>query len=333
VKRLFRNERYEIGFENRNRSGSRGVRLINFDGNPWGTLLLPRAMGAHLAEASMAGVNYHMHNEFCDGEGSIEDYVRAGMERGFAALGFSSHAPIPVENDWTLNEERLGLYLTELERQRKKWNGRIEIYKGLEIDYIPGSQSPEDFRWSRLGLDFAIASVHCTCPLERNPNYACVDSSENAIKWLLDNIYQGSFELLSEAYFARIAELVRLDGFDILAHFDVIKKRNSDGKYFSENALWYRRHVALALEALAASDKIMELNTGAICRNAMDVVYPSPWILADAAKRDIRIIINSDAHRPRDIDCYFEESIALCKDVGYNEQWALLNGAWTALSI
>jgi len=284
-------------------------------------------------KASIVGSNYHMHNEFCDGEGSIEDYVRAGMERGFAALGFSSHAPIPVENDWTLKEEHLGLYLAELERQRRKWKGRIEIYKGLEIDYIPGSQSPEDSKWNELGLDFAIASVHSTCPLEQNPSYACVDSSEDAIEWLLDNVYQGSFEFLSEAYFARVAELVRLGGFVILAHFDVLKKRNNDNKYFSEDAGWYRRHVASALEALAASDKIMEVNTGEICRSALDVVYPSPWILAKAAKLGIRIVINSDAHRPRDIDCHFEESVALCRDVGYNEIWALLDGAWTALSM
>lgn len=279
------------------------------------------------------GSNYHMHNDFCDGEGSIEDYVRAGAERGFTALGFSSHAPIPVENDWTLKEERLGLYLAELERQKKRWKGRIEIYKGLEIDYIPGAQSPADSKWKELGLDFAIASVHSPCPLEQNPDYACVDSSKNAIEWLLDNAYQGSFELLSEAYYARVAELVRLDGFDVLAHFDVLKKKNNDNEYFSEDAGWYRRHVASALEALAASDKIMELNTGAICRSALDVLYPSPWILANAAKRGIRIVINSDAHRPRDIDCRFEESIALCKDVGYNEIWALLDGAWKALPI
>jgi len=277
--------------------------------------------------------NYHTHNEFCDGEGSIEDYVRTGVERGFAALGFSSHAPIPVENDWALDEKRLGLYLAELERQKSIWEDRIEIFKGLEIDYIPGSQSPDDSKWRELGLDFAIASVHSTCSLEQNPDYACVDGSEDAVEWLLDNVYQGSFELLSEAFFSRIRELVQLGGFDVLAHFDLIKRGNSNGRYFSENAGWYRRHVSSALEALAASDKIMELNTGAICRFSLDMLYPSPWILADAAKQDIRIMINSDAHRPQDIDCHFEESIALCKDVGYKETWAFLNGRWTAMPI
>jgi len=281
----------------------------------------------------MIRVNYHMHSDFCDGEGSIEEYIRAGVEGGFAALGFSSHAPIPVENNWTLDEERLGLYLAELERQKRRWKGRIEVYKGLEIDYIPGSQSPKDSKWRGLGLDFAIASVHSTCHLKQNPDYACVDSTEDALEWLLDNVYQSSFELLSEAYYTRIAELVRLNGFDVLGHFDVLKKRNGDERYFSENAGWYRRHVATALEAIAASGKIMELNTGAMCRSAQDMFYPSPWILADAAKLGIRIMISSDAHRPRDIDCRFEESIVLCKDVGYNELWALLDGAWTTLSI
>ena len=112
--------------------------------------------------------NYHTHNRLCDGEGPAEDYVEAAAAKGFAALGFSSHAPLPpnvaVPHSWTLSEDSLPDYLAEIRRLRDAWAGKIQVYLGLEIDYIPGSQAPSDPKWDALGLDYRIGSVHSTMP-------------------------------------------------------------------------------------------------------------------------------------------------------------------------
>ena len=172
-------------------------------------------------DAVMIKTNYHTHNDFCDGKGAVEDYVAAAVEKGFTALGFSSHAPLPIPSDWTLSEENLPLYLAEVDRQKEKWKGRIQIYKGLEIDYIPGSQTPSDARWDELGLDYRIGSVHSTVGLHLDPEYRCVDGPVENLEWLLREVHRGSFENLCEAYYTRVSELVRLGGFAFLGNVQI----------------------------------------------------------------------------------------------------------------
>lgn len=277
--------------------------------------------------------NYHTHNELCDGKGAIREYVESAVRKGFTALGFSSHAPLPVKNDWCLPRENLGVYLEEVERRRVEWAGRIQIYRGLEIDYISPSAGPGDAKWGDLNLDFRIGSVHTTAALGLNPEYRCVDGPVADLEWLIEHVHGGSFENLSEAYFRRVAEMVRIGGLDFVGHLDLIKKRNREGGYFSEDARWYRRHVLGALDAVEKSGVIMEVNTGGISRGVLDTVYPSPWILAEAGRRGIQVMVNSDAHRPGDIDCYFEESWALLREAGYREVQALLDGGWRGVSL
>ena len=277
--------------------------------------------------------NYHTHNELCDGKGPIETYIETAIEKGFTALGFSSHAPLPVKNDWTLTEEALLIYLGELDQQIFKWGSQIQIYKGLEIDYIPGYQAPNQKRWTDLNLDYAIGSVHTTTGLTQNPGYCCIDGPEDELKWLLDEIHESSWEKLSEAYYTRICELVELGGFDFLGHFDLLKKRNRDNNCFSEDAPWYHRQVLMALETLKGSGIIMEVNSGAISRGVLDEVYPSPWILAEALKREIPVMVNADAHRPEDIDCHYEESCSLLREIGFREIWALIDEKWQVLAL
>ena len=263
----------------------------------------------------------------------MEEYVESAIAKGFTALGFSSHAPLPLANVWTLDDERLAVYLNEAERLKAEYADRLQIYKGLEIDYIPGSQTPVDPKYRAMNLDYAAASVHSTAGLDRNPEYHCIDGPEEHLEWLLSELHGGSWQNLSEAYFTRVAELLRIGGFAFLGHLDLIKKRNREGNRFDENALWYRSQVTGILDVLAGSGIIMEVNSGAISRGVLDEVYPSPWIIAEAKKRDIPVMINADAHRPGDIDCHFDESRTLLRDIGYEEAWALLDGDWTAVPL
>ena len=277
--------------------------------------------------------NYHTHNELCDGTGRMEEYVEAAISKGFTALGFSSHAPLPVTNVWTLDEEKLAIYLAEADRLKAVYADRLQVYKGLEIDYIPGSQTPKDAKYRAMNLDFAAASVHSTVGLDQDPEYRCIDGPIENLRWLLDNIHGGSWENLSETYFTRVTELIRIGGFAFLGHLDLIKKRNRNGDWFNENATWYRRQVVDTLDVLSGSGIIMEINSGAISRGALDEVYPSPWIIAEARKRHIAVMVNADAHRTEDIDCHFDESRAILRDIGSRETWALLDGEWTAVPL
>ena len=80
--------------------------------------------------------NYHTHSDFCDGEGPLSGYAEAAFAKGFKALGFSSHSPVPYENDWTMQHARFDEYLKTAESLKKEWAGRLEIYTGMELDYL-----------------------------------------------------------------------------------------------------------------------------------------------------------------------------------------------------
>ena len=281
----------------------------------------------------MIKTNYHTHSAYCDGKGNLNEIAEEAVRRGLKALGFSSHAPLPMDRDWTMSEVRLPEYLAELKRLKKEWKGKLEIYTGLEIDYIPGSQSPADDRWRHLGLDYAIGSVHSTVGLDVNPEYRCVDASRDEFIRLADDFHGGSVEVLCESYYTRIAELAREEGFYILGHFDLIKKFNSDGSLFSEDAPWYRRMALTALDTIVSNGRVLEINSGGISRGYLNVPYPSAWILSEARRRNIPIVISSDSHCKEHVDFHFDESLTFLKETGYREILVLLNDRWRPVPI
>ena len=103
--------------------------------------------------------NYHSHCSFCDGKAPMEDFVEEAVRQGFAAYGISSHAPFPFPARWTLEAERMAAYLAEIDRLKAAYADRIELYAGLEIDYLNEQSNPASDYFQKLPLDYRIGSV------------------------------------------------------------------------------------------------------------------------------------------------------------------------------
>lgn len=276
--------------------------------------------------------NYHTHCEYCDGAGMPEDYIEVALEKGFDALGFSSHAPIPFEKDWTVSEEELPDYLDLIDRLKEKYKDRIEVYKGLEIDYLKGISGPSSEKFASLKLDYAIGSVHMM-PVRNSDKFLAIDGPVKDLQELLKNTYDGSMELLSKGYFQLMQEMLQNHKFDILGHFDLMKKRNKNNLLFDEESPWYRNHVIETLDTLAGTDVILEVNTGGLSRGATDTIYPSPWILKAAQEKNIPLMLNADAHNKKHIDFYYREALSIIKECGYRELYSLYGGKWVTSTI
>ena len=91
---------------------------------------------------TMRPTNYHTHTLFCDGRASMETFVRFALSRRFSSLGFSSHAPLPFSTSWTMEWDFMETYLAEFLRLRERYASRIELYVGLEIDYLNDYSCP-----------------------------------------------------------------------------------------------------------------------------------------------------------------------------------------------
>ena len=85
-----------------------------------------------------------------------------------------------------------------------------------------------------------------------------------------------------------------------------MRKFNVKHPYFDETADWYRAELVKTAEAIAASGKIVEVNTGAISRGWIDDAYPSAEFRQLLRERGVRFILSSDAHAAEAIDCAFD---------------------------
>jgi histidinol-phosphatase (PHP family) len=280
----------------------------------------------------MMKTNYHTHHAICDGKGEAEDYVRLAVERGFNALGFSSHAPLPYPNRWTMSREAFPGYCEEIRRLKEVYRGRIEIYLGLEIDLISGDfDGNPRLSWPPESLDYYIGSLHI---FPGGPNkYREVDHTPEEYEAIRDENYGGDIRAFVEGYYGHIKELCRKFRPPVLGHLDLIKKNNPGGKYFREDETWYRNAVRDIIPAIAASGTIVEVNTGGLARNRTKTVYPSPWILELLREADIPVMLNSDAHIPENLDACFDTARTIIRNAGYKDIRVLRPGGWEAVGV
>jgi histidinol-phosphatase (PHP family) len=77
-----------------------------------------------------------MHCNYCDGKAEMIEYVQQAKSMGMLSIGFSSHAPVSFPCVWCMKPENLDSYLRAIETLQAS-SPELEIYKGLEVDFIP----------------------------------------------------------------------------------------------------------------------------------------------------------------------------------------------------
>ncbi len=285
-------------------------------------------MAAHTGGPSGLGIgNFHTHTRHCDGNGEPYEFVEAALRKGMPRLGFSGHNVVPFPADWTMPAENLESYLREVREVKARYSGRIEVFLGMEADYLPGVTSSAHPRIRDLGLEFVIGSVHFIEPLDGEYSWT-VDGTAEELDAGLRGCFGGDARALVELYYRRIGEMAMSTKPDIIGHFDAVKKNNRSAGYFGEEEAWYRTAVVGALEAVASSGSVLEINTGGVVRNTSGALYPSEWILREALRLGIPVMVNADAHRPEQIDGYFAEAVRLLRDVGFRAQRQLTSRGW-----
>ncbi|MHB8124563.1 MAG: histidinol-phosphatase HisJ [Desulfitobacteriaceae bacterium] len=275
----------------------------------------------------MSLANYHTHSFFCDGEEEPESYVQEALSCGFDAIGFSSHAPISFFKSYVMEDSKLQAYCETIKNLKIKYKNKIQIYLGLEVDYIPEAIGPSSPQFSCLKLDYTIGSIH----FMKNPHngeYLSVDENVPGFERILQEIFRGRIQALISYYYLLVRQMIKEHNPDIIGHLDLIKKFNSSNDYFCEDEQWYIDEVYQTLSAIAAAGSVLEINTGGISRGYLKTLYPSTWILEECKRLGIPIILNSDAHSPKLLNAYFDQAIETLRGVGYFKQRRLINGGW-----
>jgi len=263
----------------------------------------------------------HTHTVFCDGKDDIETFCRTAYEKGLVSLGFSAHAPIfaktGIRTGWHLADERLGEYLDSVRSAKKRWEGRLPVYLGLEVDFIPGITGPADKDYREMGLDYIIASVHYVLPPKGEP--FTVDGPLEEVEQGIREGFGGDPTGMVESYLDSEEAMIRSGGFDVLGHPDLVKLHNTSNKFFNPDSNFYIKRIAALAALLAETGVPSELNTGGLNRDKISECYPSLDFLKHFRKQNVPIVINADAHRAEELDGHYEEARKTMLEAGYTE--------------
>ncbi|MDR2477201.1 MAG: histidinol-phosphatase [Treponema sp.] len=262
----------------------------------------------------------HTHTKFCDGRDDVELMCRAAFEKCLGAIGFSAHAPIGktgIQSNWHLQDERLGDYIEAVYAARRRWEGKLAVYLGLECDYIKGLRSALDRDIVGLNVDFIIGSVHYIVPPSGEP--FTVDGPIQELERGIENSFNGSGEALMHAYWDAVAEMTALGGFDILGHVDLIKKNNQESRWFNIESEAYSRRIAETARSLGQAGLAAEINTGGLNRKRTSDTYPSLAVLRVFRQNHIPILISADAHSAEELDGNYPAAYKTLLKAGYTE--------------
>ena len=277
--------------------------------------------------------NFHSHCTFCDGHSHPEDFVKSAIAHQFRAYGFSSHSPIPIATSWNMPKDLMTAYITEINRLKRKYADQLEIYLGLEIDYIDHTYNASTDFFRNLPLDYRIGSVHFVKGSEPQSanNFLCIDGGFRDFAEGVRLYFDGSIRRITEVFFDAAMEMVETGGFDIVGHIDKIYMNGSKYPGFDRHALWYQKPFLELLDLVAEKGLIVEIN----CKNWMKngQVFPHIETFGELKKRKIPIMVNSDCHVPELVNDGRTETLVALKEVGFRVTRELVDGRWEEIVI
>ena len=275
----------------------------------------------------MAWVNFHSHSIFCDGKANPEDYVIRAIEKGFPVYGFSAHAPVPFASVWNMPAEKLSEYFNEINRIKNRYFDEIQVYTGLEVDYIEGLWGCQASGLRTKQTDFFIGSVHY---IGQYPDgtYFCFDGQPEAFFRGIEMIFHNDFKKAVSVYYHSVIRMTEIDKPDIIGHLDKIKMHSSVRPYVKEEEKWYTGLVEDTLEVIRKTGCMVEVNTRGLYKHNPPLLYPGPRVLKRLYRKRIPVVFNSDAHHPDEIESGFAFAAELLQDIGFKTVRVLLDGKW-----
>ena len=237
-------------------------------------------------------IDYHLH-VIAHGDRpmtveNIIEYLEVAKSRGLRQMGITEH-------DRYLDEIDLAAF-----QEARETYQDVELRLGIEIDFVPGAEERMDHDGSALPYDYVIGSVHRVTGEE-------IDHPDHREIYEKMEAYE-----LYEAYYKNVREAALSGRFEILGHPDLIKIFRT----FPD------RDITPMLEetadAIAESGVVVDVNAAGL-RKPIGEVYPSRQFLEMFHRRDVPIVLSSDAHAADQVAMGYEKSMKLVHDVGYRE--------------
>lgn len=268
--------------------------------------------------------NYHSHCNFCDGRGAMEDFVKAAIACGMTAYGITSHTTFPMPPVKSLQPHTYGKYFEEFARLRALYGGQIELYVGLEIDYLDEVRNPRMPFYATLPTDYTIGGVHFVA--NERGEWMCTDGSFERFRDAAQECFGGDIRRIVDLFYTKSSLLVQCGNFDILAHPDKIALNASQFAPGILQEAWYEELAYNHINSLRNGDFLVEVNTKALEQH--NRIFPGVEWLPLVRKLGLKLVVNSDCHDVDKIESGRYETLRLLQDAGISKVWELHAGRW-----
>ncbi|MCR5594530.1 MAG: histidinol-phosphatase [Lachnospiraceae bacterium] len=233
----------------------------------------------------MKKVNFHTHTYRCKhASGTEADYIDKAYKLGFDRIGMSDHAPF-MDQDYGLRMmyDEFDEYLEKIEECRIRYAGRMEVYKSIEIEYLPKYESYYEFLLNDKKLDYLILGEHFYMPDDNGvyPNIfnpKCSDTYPDYAKGIKDGLDSGFFTYVAHPDLFTLGDFAWDKNFDMAA--DII------------------------LDAAVKHNAILEINANGFRRGIKEYpdgpryMYPHRRFWEMVSKTELRVVVGADAHSP-----------------------------------
>ncbi len=236
--------------------------------------------------------NFHTHTFRCNhADGKEEEYIKIAIKNGIKYMGFSEHIPLVRENGkesiyrlpYSLTKE----YVDTVNELKKKYEGKLELSLGFEMEYYPEYFSVMLNTARTFGAEFLILGQHYTKPEHKNSPHVVIETdSVTALNEHVDTVVEG----------------IKTKVFTYVAHPDIFNF-SGDDKIYKETM----RKIAVASKIYNVP---LEINFLGIRENRN---YPNLKFWEVVGEEQAPVTFGFDAHKS--IDAYDGKSLIIANEI------------------
>lgn len=263
--------------------------------------------------------DYHVHTTFSvDCATPMEASCEAAVAAGVTEIAFTDHQDLQPA-DMGFGFYRPDGYFTELDRMRKRFDGRLTILAGVEVDYHAETHDAVEEFVRRFGprYDFLIGSVH----------YAAGGEI------IFPKLYGGKhLDDVILPYLDQVERAVGTGWFDTIGHLD-IPKRYLPRTHRDYDPAAYRERITALLEVFVRRDQAFEINTSGM-RQRPKTSMPGPAIVRWYVEAGgTRVTTGTDSHAAQTVGAGLQTTLQMLKLCGLDDVLSFRRRAGTRVPI
>lgn len=236
--------------------------------------------------------DYHVHSELSfDSKEPAENQVKKAICLGMKQICFTEH----IDIGWNYYHEHsyvdIDLYNHTIASLKQKYNGQIDILKGIEIGLTKENINESNKVVAQNDFDYVLASIH---------------ELYNADPYYPEFWKNKDEKIVIRDYFLTMYELIKkFDNFDTLAHMDYIVRYTPTKDYQPSD---FKAEIDNILKYLIDNNKNLEINTSNLAKGGK---YPNPYpfiLERYSALGGKNVVVGSDAHKSEFLGHGFDEA-------------------------